>query len=166
VGKRRKSRECALQLLFELEFNSADRENLIRQYWDQHGATPEIREYGTWLVERVFEHREEIDGLIQAASEHWRLARMPVVDRNVLRVAVCELLHEPSLVPAIVIDEAIEIAKKYSGNEAAVFVNGVLDAVRKNTGREGPPAKTKAREGKHEPEDRRHGKKDRSAGPR
>jgi N utilization substance protein B len=67
------------------------------------------------------------------------------VDRNVLRIAVCELLHEPSLVPAIVIDEAIEIARKYSGDEAAVFVNGVLDAVRKSTGREGPPAKKKSR---------------------
>jgi N utilization substance protein B len=145
VGKRRKSRECALQLLFELEFNSEDRQGLIRQYWDQQKASPEIREYGTWLVEQVFGHREEIDGLIQSASEHWRVARMAVVDRNVLRIAVCELLHEPSLVPAIVIDEAIEIARKYSGDEAAVFVNGVLDAVRKNTGREGPPAKTKSR---------------------
>jgi N utilization substance protein B len=145
VGKRRKSRECALQLLFELEFNSEDREGLIRQYWNQQKASPEIREYGTWLVEQVFGHRDEIDGLIQSASEHWRLARMAVVDRNVLRIAVCELLHEPSLVPAIVIDEAIEIARKYSGDEAAVFVNGVLDAVRKSTGREGPPAKKKSR---------------------
>ena len=166
MGKRRKSRECALQILFELEFNPVDARSLVRQYWDHQKASPEIREYGTWLVERFLDHRDEIDGSIQAASEHWRLARMAVVDRNVLRIAVCELLHEPSLVPPIVIDEAIEIARKYSGNEAAVFVNGILDAVLKKTVRGKPPAGKKAKEGNHEPEGRREGKKSRPSGPR
>ncbi len=153
MGKRRKSRECALQILFELEFNPADGRDLIRRYWDRQSAAAEVREYGTWLVDGVLGHKDEIDALIQAESEHWRLARMAVVDRNVLRIAVCELLYEPSLVPAIVIDEAIEIARKYSGNEAAVFVNGVLDAVRKKTGRGRLPKRPEAKEGRHEPED-------------
>ncbi len=166
MGKRRKSRECALQLLFELEFNPGDRPGLIRRYWNEQKSAAEIREYGTWIVEQVLDHQDEIDGLIQAASEHWRLARMAVVDRNVLRIAVCELLYEPSLVPAIIIDEAIEIARKYSGGEAAVFVNGVLDAVRKNTGRDGPAAKKNAGEGHHEREDGRQSRKHRPDGPR
>ena len=166
MGKRRKSRECALQLLFELEFNPGDRPSLVRRYWSEQKAGAEVREYGTWLVDQVLDHRDEIDGLIQAASEHWRLARMAAVDRNILRIAVCELLHEPSLVPAIVIDEAIEIARKYSGGEAAVFVNGILDAVRKNTGRAGPSAKKKAGEGNHEQEAGRQTRKSRSPGSR
>jgi N utilization substance protein B len=76
-------------------------------------------------------HQEFIDRSIQSVSERWRLSRMPVVDRNILRMAVFELLYEEDVEPAIVINEAIEIAKKYSGEQAAVFINGVLDALRK-----------------------------------
>ena len=85
----------------------------------------------TWLVRGIRDGQEEVDGAIQAASEHWRIARMAVVDRNILRIAVFEMLRAKTLVPAIVINEAIEIAKKYSGEEASVFINGILDAVRK-----------------------------------
>jgi N utilization substance protein B len=131
MGKRRKARECALQILFQLEFNPADAAALVRRYWDGQRTTADVREYGDWLVERILARREEIDRTIQAVSKNWRLARMGTVDRNILRIAVCELLYEPSLVPAIVIDEAIEIAKRYSGQDSAMFVNGVLDAVRK-----------------------------------
>jgi N utilization substance protein B len=129
MGPRRRARECALQILFQLEFNPAEPQDLIRVYWEHQKASKEAREYGTWIVRTILEHGGPIDGAIQAASKNWRLARMAVVDRNILRIAVCELLYEPALVPAIVMDEAIEIAKRYSGEQSAVFVNGVLDAV-------------------------------------
>ena len=80
-------------------------------------------------MEKILDNGEAIEGAIQSASKNWRLVRMAVVDRNILRIAVAELLYEPALVPAIVMNEAIEIAKRYSGEESAVFVNGVLDAV-------------------------------------
>lgn len=131
MGNRRKARECALQILFQTEFNLADPATLARVYWEHQKATSEVRAYGTWLAEQILGHRDEIDGAVQAASRNWRLARMAVVDRNILRIAVCELLYEPALDPAIIINEAIEIAKKYSGRESADFVNGVLDAVGK-----------------------------------
>ena len=129
MGERRKARECALQILFQFEFNSGDPRDLVRVYWEHQRASKQVREYGTWIVEKILDNGEAIDGAIQSASKNWRLARMAVVDRNILRIAVAELLYEPALVPAIVMNEAIEIAKRYSGEESAVFVNGVLDAV-------------------------------------
>ncbi|MBP1769190.1 MAG: nusB [Candidatus Aminicenantes bacterium] len=129
MGERRKARECALQILFQFEFNSGDPRDLVRVYWEHQRASKQVREYGTWIVEKILDNGEAIDGAIQSASKNWRLVRMAVVDRNILRIAVAELLYEPALVPAIVMNEAIEIAKRYSGEESAVFVNGVLDAV-------------------------------------
>jgi transcription antitermination protein NusB len=148
MGQRRKARECALQILFQLEFNTADPQALIRQYWENQKAAPGVRAYGGWLVDQILARREEIDRAVQAASKNWRLARMGVVDRNILRIAACELLYETGLVPAIVINEAIEIAKRYSGQESATFVNGILDAVRKQL-RPGPEG---GQEGHHDQE--------------
>ncbi|HDT13049.1 MAG TPA: transcription antitermination factor NusB [Candidatus Aminicenantes bacterium] len=150
MGQRRKARECALQILFQLEFNAGDPKDILKGYWERQKVPAQVRAYGSWIVETIAARGEEIDAAIQAASKNWRLARMAVVDRNILRIAVCELLHEPSLVPAIVMDEAIEIAKRYSGDESAVFVNGVLDAVVRRLG-DGPDAAgAPEREGKHE----------------
>jgi N utilization substance protein B len=140
MGERRKARECALQILFQFEFNSGDPRDLVRVYWEHQRASTPVREYGTWIVERILDHAAEIDGAIQSASKNWRLARMAVVDRNILRIAVAELLYEPTLAPAIVMNEAIEIAKRYSGEESALFVNGVLDAVSRHlAGKPGGP---------------------------
>jgi N utilization substance protein B len=152
MGPRRKARECALQILFQLEFNSGDPKDLVRVYWQFQKAAPQVRTFGTWIVETYLDHRPEIDAAIQAASKNWRLARMAVVDRNILRIAVTELLYEPTLVPAIVMDEAIEIAKRYSGEESAVFVNGVLDAVVRELAPAAPKAGEPAPEGEHEPQ--------------
>jgi N utilization substance protein B len=154
MGQRRKARECALQILFQLEFNSGDPQALVKAYWEHQKASPEIREYGTWIVERILTHSEDIDRAIQSASKNWRLARMAVVDRNILRIAVAELLYEKTLAPAIVMNEAIEIAKRYSGEESAVFVNGVLDAVVRflgNTAGKPVQAAGSGKEGEHEP---------------
>jgi N utilization substance protein B len=131
MGKRRKARESTLQILFQLEFNDRGLENIFDSFWQEKKASREIKEYCQWLVEGIVSHRERIDRLIQSVSENWRLDRMALVDRNVLRVAVFELLYEENLAPAIVIDEAIEVSKKYSSEESATFVNGILDAVRK-----------------------------------
>ncbi|MGB8958577.1 MAG: transcription antitermination factor NusB [Candidatus Aminicenantales bacterium] len=150
MGQRRKARECALQILFQLEFNSADPKDLIKVYWEHQKASREVREYGTWIVETMLAHGKAIDAAIQTASKNWRLTRMAVVDRNILRIAVCELLYGRTLVPAIVMDEAIEIAKRYSGEESAVFVNGVLDAVVRSLGAQAAKAAEPAEEGKHE----------------
>jgi len=131
MGKRRKARESTLQILFQLEFDDTQPEKAIDSFWLNQKATKEIREHSRWLVEGITLHRESIDHLIQSVSANWRVSRMAIVDRNVLRIAVFELLHGEEIAPAIVINEAIEIAKKYSSEEGATFVNGILDAVRK-----------------------------------
>lgn len=132
MGKRREARESTLQILFQLEFNDSDAEQVFRLYWRDRKASKEVKEYCQWLIKGIISHKESIDKSIQSVSEHWRLSRMPVVDRNILRMAVFELFYEKDVAPAIIINEAIEIAKKFSSEQAAVFVNGVLDTLRKN----------------------------------
>ena len=131
MGGRRKARESALQVLYQWEFVPSDPADLLSAYWENRKASQDIKDYGADLVKGILSHREEIDQAIQGVSENWRLSRMAVVDRNILRIAVYELMILKGLPPAVVIDEAIEIAKKFSGREAAVFVNGLLDALRK-----------------------------------
>jgi N utilization substance protein B len=132
MGRRRKAREETLRILFRLEFENKQIEKTLNQYWKSKKTTGEIKEYSTWLVNGIVSDQEKIDNIIQQVSEHWRISRMAIVDRNILRMAVFELLNEKNIAPAIIINEAIEIAKKYSGDEAATFVNGILDAIRKN----------------------------------
>jgi len=132
MGRRRKAREETLRILFRLEFENKQIEKTLDQYWESKKTSEEIKEYSTWLVKGIISDLAKIDNIIQQVSEHWRISRMALVDRNILRMAVFELLYEENIAPAIVINEAIEIAKKYSGDEAATFVNGILDAVRKD----------------------------------
>ncbi len=118
-------------MLYQLEFHENELEEVLADYWARHRASSEIKDYANWLVRGVFDRLRPLDEAIQEVSERWRLPRMTVVDRNILRLAAYELEAEPHLEPAIVINEAVEIAKKYSGEEAAHFVNGILDALRK-----------------------------------
>ncbi len=131
MGRRRKAREETLRILFRLEFENTHLEKTLIQYWENRKTSEEIKEYSTWLVNGIISHQEKIDNIIQRVSEHWRISRMALIDRNILRMAVFELLYEENIAPPIVINEAIEIAKKYSGDQAATFVNGILDAIRK-----------------------------------
>ena len=134
MGRRRKAREETLRILYRLEFDNRQPEETLSQYWENKKTNQATREYSTWLVNGIISHHKKIDTIIQNASEHWRLSRMAIIDRNILRMAVFELLYEENIEPAVVINEAIEIAKAYSGDEAATFVNGVLDAIRKKLG--------------------------------
>jgi N utilization substance protein B len=132
MGRRRKAREETLRILYRLEFDNKPLEETLNQYWEDKKTSQATREYSNWLVNGIISHKKKIDTIIQNASEHWRLSRMALIDRNILRMAVFEFLQEENIEPAVIINEAIEIAKAYSGEEAAAFVNGVLDAIRKN----------------------------------
>ena len=131
MGQRRAARESALRILYEIEFNDAGAEAALARESAAAASGRKELDYAAWLVRGVCARREEIDGLIENISVHWRIPRMAPVDRNILRMAVFEMLEEAFLAPAIIINEAIEIARRYSGDAAAQFVNGVLDAVRK-----------------------------------
>jgi N utilization substance protein B len=142
MPSRRRSRERALQMIFQWEQSQATPEQVMESYWgglasEEPGATPPDDPFANRLLEGVARCRESIDELITRHAEHWRIERMSAVDRNILRMAIFELL-EKTAAPAVVIDEALEIGRRFSGDESARFLNGVLDAVEKSLQSKGP----------------------------
>jgi N utilization substance protein B len=131
MGRRRQGRELALQILFQVEITCDPPAEVLQRFWESRSVPEEMREFAQELVLGTVENRERIDGEIAAVAEHWRLERMAVVDRNVLRMAIFELIGEPETPPAVVIDEAIEIARKYGSEDSAPFINGILDSIRR-----------------------------------
>ena len=133
--ERHRSREAALQMLYAWEIGRLTVDDLGVTFWPEHGDELALSDRGRAFADRLargtIAHVEAIDPLIAAAAEHWRLSRLAVVDRLILRLAVYEIQHEPDTPPAVVIDEAIELARTYSGEDAVRFVNGVLDGIRK-----------------------------------
>lgn len=133
---RSRCREWALQFLYQGEFSGPPDPTALEQFWSHfqdEGAPPA---YLKELVAGVGSHLEELDALIVRYSEHWRLERMTVVDRNLLRLAIYELLYQPEIPPKVVINEAVEMAKRYGSEASGAFVNGILDQVRMSAGRE------------------------------
>jgi N utilization substance protein B len=118
-----------LQALYQMEVSDRPSSGAARDLWRHFGEPEEAQRFAAELVEGVLERRERIDALIAASSEHWRLSRLPQVDRNILRVATYELLCRPDVPASVAIDEAIEIAKRFGSDESPQFVNGVLDHV-------------------------------------
>jgi transcription antitermination protein NusB len=131
-GTRHKAREAALQMLFAADVVGDDCELLTRHYWKELGDAAiddKTREFANELVCGTVNELEQIDERIRTRAEHWRIERMALVDRNVLRLAVYEFLHKdtPS---TVVINEALEIARRFSTFEATQFINGILDAIK------------------------------------
>ena len=129
---RSQCREWALQFLYQAEFvGSRNREDLDRFWGHFHPDGPGAPAYLRELAAGVDSHREELDALIARYSEHWRLERMTVVDRNLLRLAAFELIFKKGRVPPkVVINEALELAKRYGSEDSGAFVNGILDQIR------------------------------------
>lgn len=139
-GARRRAREAALQMLYQWEVGRASPYEAIATYWPAHDADETVdasmREFANDLVRGTVSRVGEIDGILAAHAQNWRVERMAVIDRLVLRLAVYEFLAQPDTPPRVVINEALELARAYSGEEAVAFVNGVLDAIRKELKRE------------------------------
>jgi N utilization substance protein B len=134
MGSRRKARECALQMLFAADVSQTPPEDLVRTYWMELGDTDieeSARDFATRLATGTLTHTTELDERIRLRAEHWRISRMAVVDRNILRLAVYEFLHEPTP-RTVAINEALEIARRFSTYEATQFINGILDAIKRD----------------------------------
>jgi transcription antitermination protein NusB len=132
MGTRRKSRELVLQMLFQSDMGRQDAAHVRQTFWAEHAtASAEVRGFAEDLFRVAIDRTAEIDGLIEKHAEHWRMERMAAVDRNLLRAAVAEFLAYPDTPRAVVINEALEIARKFSSPESVQFVNGVLDSVGK-----------------------------------
>ena len=140
MGARRKARELALQMLYEHDVSGTEPQEMFRRSEDLQKASEGIRSFTERLVSGTLVHRDDLDVIISRQAEHWRLARMPVVDRNILRLALFELLHEPETPRPVVIDEALEIAKRFSTPRSSQFINGILDGVLKSKRAEVPKA--------------------------
>jgi len=129
LGTRRKSRELTLQMLFQSELGKQTPDEVRRTFWSQRvDVEQETRGFADDLFRTATERTPEIDALIQKHAEHWRLERMAAVDRNILRAAVAELIAYPETPKPVVINEALEIARKFSSPESVHFINGVLDS--------------------------------------
>lgn len=129
MRKRTQAREFALQILYRQDLNPEPAGPLLDSFWKDNPAPPEVREYTVRLVQGTLRHRAEIDAVIAKYAEHWELHRMAAVDRNILRYTVYELLYLEEIPPKVAINEAVNIAKKFSQEDSGKFVNGVLDKI-------------------------------------
>ena len=118
-------------MLFQIDLTGASPAEVFRTFWVDQTGEEDIRTFAESLVEGVVVERTKLDAVIAGSAENWRIERMPVVDRNVLRISIYEMLFEPQTPPLVSIDEAIEVAKRFGSGESGGFINGVLDDVRK-----------------------------------
>jgi N utilization substance protein B len=129
MGPRRRSREIALQILYQLDITRAPADEAIRLYYENFDAPPPVRPFAELLVEGVSLYRSEIDQLLTSASAHWRLERMSIVDRNILRLALYEMVYCTDIPPKVSINEAVDLGKTFGSEESSAFINGVLDHI-------------------------------------
>src|SRR5436190_18235086 len=132
MGPRRKAREYALQMLFQWDITRDSIDQIAATFFNGQDEEPAVIAFARQLVTQTVENVERIDALIGQHAEHWRLDRMAVVDRNLLRLASQEFLFDKETPKTVVINEAIEIARRFSSHESPQFINGILDSIRKD----------------------------------
>jgi len=134
MGARRKARVCALQMLFQYDIARPRIDELASTYWEAFGEemSDVPRDFSNNIALGAISHIDEIDDLIKKRAENWRIKRMAVVDRNILRLAIYEFLYETDTPKTVIINEALEIARRFSTFEATQFINGILDAIKRD----------------------------------
>src|SRR5271154_4954523 len=130
MGKRREGREAAIQFLFQHDLNAGTQAELAEGFWELRPSTKNVREFSDALIQGVLANKQAIDERIRKYTANYELHRIAVVDRNILRVAIYEMLFCNDVPPVVAINEAIEIAKRYGAEESGRFVNGILDRVK------------------------------------
>lgn len=129
MGHRRKAREIALQVLYQIDCTGMDSEEAIELFWQNFEAPVSARAFSTTLIRGTVEHLPNIDEAIRRCSDHWSLERMARVDKNILRMAVYELLYLDEIPPKATLNEAIDLGKNFGSENSGSFVNGILDAL-------------------------------------
>ena len=130
MGARREGREAAVQFLYQRDLNTGAIAEVVEDFWELRPAAKKVREFGMAIAQGVLAHQSEIDALIRESASNYDLHRIAAVDRNILRMAIFEMLFCPDVPPVVSINEAIEIAKRFGSDESGRFVNGVLDRIR------------------------------------
>ena len=131
MGARRKARELALQMLFQHDMSGNEPDMIIQTFEELQKSKANTREFATKIFRGTVDNLGKIDEMITAQADNWRLSRMAVVDRNIIRMCVYEFLHENDTPKLVIIDEGIEIAKKYGTQKSSQFINGILDGILK-----------------------------------
>jgi len=129
MSMRRRAREIALQVLYQLDIDPGAPEKVLALHWENFQPSEPAREFCQRLVEGVLAHQPEIDRLIEENSENWTMKRMAVVDRNILRLAAFELRYCPDIPFKVTLNEAIELAKRFGADDSGAFINGILDKI-------------------------------------
>jgi N utilization substance protein B len=135
MTNRREARKCIVQFLFQADFNRGEIEQSLSDFWEKRKATPLAKDFCEDIIRGVFANQKKIDALIRSYAENWELKRMHAVDRNVIRMALFEMLYRPDIPPVVSINEAVDIAKIYGSAESGKFVNGILDRALKDINR-------------------------------
>ena len=135
MTNRRLSREWTVQFLFQNDFNPGELEPALREFWASRPAGRKARDFAEELIRGVLANLPKLDSLIQSYTDHWELKRMNAVDRNVIRMALYEMLFRPDIPPVVSVNEAVDLSKIFSSLESGKFVNGVLDRALKDLGR-------------------------------
>jgi transcription antitermination factor NusB len=139
MRKRTQAREIALQILYQLDLLEGDvPEAQQARFLSEHAEGPDVREYARTLIQGTLSHRAEIDRTIEEVAKNWELGRMAIIDRNILRMAIYEILYRDDIPPKVAINEAVDLAKKYSTKNSSAFVNGILDKVKERRPSRGP----------------------------
>src|SRR5437764_404656 len=131
MGARRKARELALQMLYQFDLSANPPEQITGTFEELQKSKPNTREFAVKIFQGTLDNLEKIDEMISAQADNWRLSRMAVVDRNIIRMSVYEFLNESDTPKLVIIDEAIEIAKKFGTQKSSQFINGILDGILK-----------------------------------
>ena len=129
MGKRRAARELALKFLYQTEFSSNSPGSELVLFFKRANVSEEIQNFTQALIKKLLLHEKEVDELLKKISSNWAPDRMAVIDKNILRLGICELLFDPATPHKVVINEAIEIAKKFGTEESPDFINGILDKI-------------------------------------
>lgn len=132
MRKRTHSRECALQILYSVDIRkSASLVDVSNDYWQKNSEDDNIKQFAMLLVEGTLKKLKDIDKLITDYTDNWRIERMAVIDRNIIRMATFELIYLDQIPPKVAINEAVDLAKRFGDDESGRFVNGVLDKINK-----------------------------------
>ena len=129
LRKRTKARESVLQILYQADVTDDSIGMILERYWKERKRNPEVIEFANEIAKGASERLKEVDGVISEYSENWDINRMPIIDRNILRLATYELLFMDDIPPKVTIDEAVELANRYGSINSGKFVNGVLDKI-------------------------------------
>lgn len=130
MKKRTRARELALQFLYQLDLRGPELLEEAKAFFRAEEDDKSARDFAAQLVNGVCEHRQELDAVIRGVAQNWEIARMAVIDRNVLRMAAFELFHCPDVPPKVAINEAIELGKRFSTQNSGAFINGILDKIK------------------------------------